>query len=395
MTTGTIAEPKHRSLEMVTVTKYVWDPVFDCVTHELDENNNVKAEYHNEPQQYGGVLSQRRGTTSHYHHHDALGSTRFLSDSSGNVSDTYLLDAWGNEIASTGTTVNPFKWVGKYGYYTDESTGLVYVRARMYQPTVARWVSVDPIFVAESAYHYGEGRAPSVIDPSGFLAAAEKSLQVDECGRFQWQVEWSLSPQEQTGVILQRVCTTHDVAECDGANCQLNAPVLPNCPNEAAPTACKNNCYWEAWGVENGTMTGVSGAPAASNLVDTFAWSGCMNPRNKGCTRGRIRKSGEGLFLSSNDLQLPVVKKFLRHLRFGKGGVPQACGLPSTCDPQPAGNVSTTAEEDKLAFIRWHYDSPSRKTVFKLIDLVWNCCEEGCPICKSTGGVTRNERLIF
>ena len=26
---------------MVTTTKYVWDPVFDCVTHELDENNAV------------------------------------------------------------------------------------------------------------------------------------------------------------------------------------------------------------------------------------------------------------------------------------------------------------------------------------------------------------------
>ena len=128
---------------MVTITKYVWDPVFDCVTHELDENNAVKAVYNNEPQQYGGVLSQRRGTTSHYHHHDALGSTRFLTDSSGNVTDTYLHDAWGNEVASNGTTMNPFRWVGRYGYYQDTSTGLVYVRARMYQPTVARWCSVD------------------------------------------------------------------------------------------------------------------------------------------------------------------------------------------------------------------------------------------------------------
>ncbi len=126
-------------------TTFVWDPVFDCVTHELDENNNVKAEYHNEPQPYGGVLSQRRGTTSHYHHHDALGSTRFLTDSAGNVTDTYLNDAWGNNVASTGTTVNPFRWVGKYGYYTDNSTGQVYVRARMCQPTVARWASVDPL----------------------------------------------------------------------------------------------------------------------------------------------------------------------------------------------------------------------------------------------------------
>jgi|GEM_PF-2496911 len=123
-------------------TTFVWDPVFDCVSHELDENNDVKAVYNNEPQQYGGVLSQRRGTTSHYHHHDALGSTRFLTDSSGTVTDTYLHDAWGNSVATTGTTVNPFKWVGKYGYYTDNSTGLVYVRARTYQPTVARWASI-------------------------------------------------------------------------------------------------------------------------------------------------------------------------------------------------------------------------------------------------------------
>ncbi len=131
-------------------TTFVWDPVFDCVTHELDENNDVKAVYDNEPQQYGGVLSQRRGTTTHYHHHDALGSTRFLTDSSGNVTDIYDYDAWGNNVASTGTTVNPFKWVGKYGYYTDDSTGQVYVRARMYQPALARWVSVDPLEV-ESA----------------------------------------------------------------------------------------------------------------------------------------------------------------------------------------------------------------------------------------------------
>ena len=55
---------------MVTVTKYVWDPVFDCVTHELDENNAVKAEYQNEPQQYGGVAQPAT------RHHLALPSPR-------------------------------------------------------------------------------------------------------------------------------------------------------------------------------------------------------------------------------------------------------------------------------------------------------------------------------
>ena len=155
---------------MVTITKYVWDTVSDCVLSELDENNAVTAVYTNEPQQYGGVLSQRRGTTSHYHHHDALGSTRFLTDSSGNVTDTYLHDAWGNLVASTGTTVNPFKWVGKYGYYTDDSTGQVYVRARMYQPTVARWMSEELLpalrFIYE--YNYCANQSSFYIDPSGW-----------------------------------------------------------------------------------------------------------------------------------------------------------------------------------------------------------------------------------
>jgi RHS repeat-associated protein len=145
------------------------------VTHELDENNAVKAVYHNEPQQYGGVLSQRRGTTSHYHHHDALGSTRFLTDSSGNVTDTYLHDAWGNLVASTGTTTNPFKWVGKYGYYTDNSTTQVYVRARMYQPTVAQWLSVDPLSLWQrlKLFVYGDNAPNGFVDPSGFVTIRE------------------------------------------------------------------------------------------------------------------------------------------------------------------------------------------------------------------------------
>jgi len=129
----------------MAITRFVWDPVFDCVQHELDGSNNVTVVYTNEPQPYGGVLSQRRGSTTHILHADALGSTRALTDSSQTVTDTYVYDAWGNIVASTGSTVNPCRSVGRYGYYTDNATGLVYIRARMYQPVVARWASVDPL----------------------------------------------------------------------------------------------------------------------------------------------------------------------------------------------------------------------------------------------------------
>ena len=153
---------------MTKITNFVWNPVDDCIISELDGTGAVQAVYTNEPQQYGGVISQRRGTTTSTYHYDALGSTRFLTDSAGNVTDTYLNDAWGNNVASTGTTVNPFKWAGKYSYYTDGGTGQVYVRARMYQPTVARWMSVDPLFHELLRYKYGRLNPVLMMDPSGW-----------------------------------------------------------------------------------------------------------------------------------------------------------------------------------------------------------------------------------
>jgi len=153
-------------------TIFVWDSVSDCVMSELDGSGAVQVTYTNEPQQYGGVISQRRGTTTSTYHSDALGSTRALTDSSGNVTDTYLHDAWGNLVASTGTTTNPFKWVGKYGYYTDNSTAQVYVRARMYQPIVARWTKIDPfplLWTRRNRYAYTSSSPVLRIDRSGLV----------------------------------------------------------------------------------------------------------------------------------------------------------------------------------------------------------------------------------
>jgi RHS repeat-associated protein len=150
-------------------TIFVWDSVNDCVMSELDGSGAVQVTYTNEPQQYGGVISQRRGTTTSA---DALGSTCVLTDNSGAVTDTYLNDAWGNSVASTGATLNPFRWVGKYGYYTDNSTGQVYVRARMYQPIVARWRNIDPIPIEVAdlnLFRYVRSNPLNSRDPSGLV----------------------------------------------------------------------------------------------------------------------------------------------------------------------------------------------------------------------------------
>ena len=152
---------------MTKTTNFVWDSVNDSVLSELDGTGTVQAVYTNEPTQYGSIVSQRRGTTTSTLLADGLGTTRLLTTSTQTSSDTYLYDAWGNLITSTGTTVNPYRWVGRYGYYQDSSTGLVYVRARMYQPTVARWCSTDPLLFIDGLNCFCLGQTTSVIDPTG------------------------------------------------------------------------------------------------------------------------------------------------------------------------------------------------------------------------------------
>jgi RHS repeat-associated protein len=138
---------RHEKAEPQSVTKYIWD--FQNYLAETDQQDDIQAIYTNEPQPYGNLISQyRKGPTiwvPSYCKYDALGSARVLTDWSGDATDTYLYDAWGNEVAVSGTTINPLRWVGRVGYYWDEGTGTFYIRARMYDPVGGRWMSADPL----------------------------------------------------------------------------------------------------------------------------------------------------------------------------------------------------------------------------------------------------------
>jgi RHS repeat-associated protein len=123
------------------VTNYIWDTVSDNVLAATDGSHATNAVYATAPSQFGRLVSQRRnGQTSHYHY-DAIGTTRALTNASESVSDTYIDDAWGNEIAQSGMTENPYRFGGQHGYYSDSATGRQAVRRRVYEPTRGRWSS--------------------------------------------------------------------------------------------------------------------------------------------------------------------------------------------------------------------------------------------------------------
>jgi len=76
------------------------------------------------------------------YHIDGLGSVRTLTNGSGTLMQTYQTDAFGNVTASQGTSSQPFGFTGQQ----QDSTGLLYLRARYHESATGRFLSRDPVF---------------------------------------------------------------------------------------------------------------------------------------------------------------------------------------------------------------------------------------------------------
>ena len=103
------------------------------------------------------------------YHTDGLGSVRALTDGSGNVVQTYQYDEYGNVVSSSGSITQSFQYVGEQR----DETGLVYLRARMYDPVGGRFLGRDPVpgrMTSPSSlnrYVYAESNPIDLVDPSG------------------------------------------------------------------------------------------------------------------------------------------------------------------------------------------------------------------------------------
>jgi RHS repeat-associated protein len=113
------------------------------------------------------------GTTSYYGY-DAHGDVRSLMNNGGVVTDTYDYDAFGNVVGSTGTTPNVYRYQGEA---FDSETGLYYMRARYYDPTVGRFLNVDQMTdQGEHPYSYAAADPVNGHDPTGTQDVIEYSL---------------------------------------------------------------------------------------------------------------------------------------------------------------------------------------------------------------------------
>lgn len=123
------------------------------------------------------TLDQTGDVTTTYTHADQLGSSDTLTDDSGTVIQQTSFDAFGlrRDAANwnydlTGTQISSLKSRTDRGYTFQEQlddVGLVHMNGRVYDPTIGRFISADPM-VPGDRYAYVNNNPMNSTDPTGY-----------------------------------------------------------------------------------------------------------------------------------------------------------------------------------------------------------------------------------
>ncbi len=101
------------------------------------------------------------------YHYDWRDSTVALTDINGNITGAASYTAYG--VSKTFGTMNtPFLFNGRWGVQTD-ANGLLYMRARYYNPLICRFINADPAGFSGGLnwYAYAAGNPVDLLDPFG------------------------------------------------------------------------------------------------------------------------------------------------------------------------------------------------------------------------------------
>jgi RHS repeat-associated protein len=164
----------------------------------LNENGaNGSVDY-----QFGlSMLSATGSTFEQFYQRDGVGSIATVTDAAGSSKASYAYDPWGrmlNPIDPLGNK-NSFKFTGE----VLDSTGLYYLRARYYDPSVGSFISKDPypgfamVPTTQNRYSYARNRPAVLVDRSGLsgqIASSEAILNGQINGDFEVFVSGPTAP---------------------------------------------------------------------------------------------------------------------------------------------------------------------------------------------------------
>jgi len=115
----------------------------------------------------GAPLEQVNATATYWYHHDQIGSTRLITNSTATAPHpaSYTYDPYGGLASISESITNPFRF---FGQYQDAESGYYYLRARYYDPATGQFLTCDPkVAITAQPYGYALDNPLSKIDPSG------------------------------------------------------------------------------------------------------------------------------------------------------------------------------------------------------------------------------------
>lgn len=340
----------------------------DNVLLETDENDATIAAYTHKPGLFGKLLFQIRGGAASSYHYDGKNSTRQLTDETQDVTDTATYSAFGEVVAKTGSTTNPFGYKGAVGYYTNSTTEDLYVRARTYEPVRGRWLSKDPIGFVDGPNLYRAYFVPNGNDPTGLVEVKHLKRGNDpRCrtklvkrGRGMERVNLPVFGRKTYifGVTGKWPCRGREGVFVQKVSVNCNLQRLRDCANNL--THMENFHYWEAFFVnKNSPKDDDTAAFGSSFRSGSYRQNGiikfyCLKPlKEKSAAANEI--DGEKEFSSwRQKLKPPFI---------------QIPNNKSPCRTSP-GNLKFTRKQPSF----WNRDSVDGKTAGRRAILKWDCC---------------------
>lgn len=151
--------------------------VIVAIPHECDQAGTLGSYVYGT---FGSSLEQiSSGGTATYLHRDQAGSTRLLTGSTGTVTGKCTYSAYGTPTCEGSATTS----LGFDAQYTSSDTGLIYMRARVYDPATAQFLSVDPLkALTGEPYSYAGDNPVNYGDPSGLIFGIPGTPSWEEVG---------------------------------------------------------------------------------------------------------------------------------------------------------------------------------------------------------------------
>jgi RHS repeat-associated protein len=142
------------------------------VWEEYAADGTVQASY-----VYGNdLITQTQAGQTSYYLVDGLGSTRLLTDTQGQVLNSYGYEAFGQTVSQSGNADNKYQYAGEQ---FDAALGDYYLRQRFYDTSSGRFGRMDTwegkLYKPSTLhkYTYAHNNSVNWIDPSGYYTLTE------------------------------------------------------------------------------------------------------------------------------------------------------------------------------------------------------------------------------